>query len=97
MLALDTPPARAYHLRQHDGRREVDVVVEAADGRVVGLEITATAAPSRDDARHLAWLRDQLGDRFVAGAVVNTGRWIFPLAERITAVPIAALWAEPDQ
>ena len=96
MLALDTPPARAYHLRQHDGRCEVDVVVEAADGRVLGLEIKATAASSRDEARHLAWLRDQLGDRFVAGAVLNTGRWIFPLGERIAAVPIAALWAEPD-
>lgn len=97
ILALDASLARAYHLRQHDGRREVDVVLEAADGRVVGLEIKATAAPSRHDARHLAWLRDQLGDRFVAGAVLNTGRWIFPLGERITAVPIAALWAVPDQ
>ena len=97
LLSLDAPPARAYHLRQHDGRREVDVVLEAADGRIVGLEIKATAAPTRDDARHLMWLRDQLGDRFVAGAVLNTGRWVFPLGERITAVPIAALWGEPSQ
>jgi len=43
------------------------------------------------------WLRDQLGDRFVAGAVLNTGRWVFPLGERVTAVPIAALWGEPSQ
>ncbi|MGH3965135.1 MAG: DUF4143 domain-containing protein [Pseudonocardiaceae bacterium] len=97
LLGLDTPPARAYHLRQHDGRREVDVVLEAADGRIVGLEIKATAAPTRDDARHLAWLRDQLGDRFVTGVVLNTGRWPFPLGERIAALPIAALWGEADQ
>jgi predicted AAA+ superfamily ATPase len=96
-LGVDAPPARAYHLRQQDGRREVDVVLEAADGRIVGLEIKATAAPTRDDARHLAWLRDQLGDRFVAGAVLNTGRWAFPLGERIVPVLIAALWGEPDQ
>ncbi|MCA1676924.1 MAG: DUF4143 domain-containing protein, partial [Actinobacteria bacterium] len=76
---------------------EVDVVLEAADGRIVGLEIKATAAPTRDDASHLAWLRDQLGARFVAGLVLNTGRWAFPLGERISAVPIAALWGEPDQ
>jgi hypothetical protein len=68
LLGLDTPPARAYYLRQHDGRREVDVILEAADGRIVGLEIKATAAPTRDDARHLAWLRDQLGGRFVTGS-----------------------------
>ncbi|MCA1675382.1 MAG: DUF4143 domain-containing protein, partial [Actinobacteria bacterium] len=97
LLSLDVPPTRAYHLRQHDGRREIDVVLEAADGRIVGLEIKATAAPTRNDARHLGWLRDQLGDRFVAGAVLNTGRWTFPLEERITAVPIAALWGEPSQ
>jgi len=53
LLSLDAPPARAYHLRHHDGRREIDVVLEAADGRIVGLEIKAAAVPTRDDARHL--------------------------------------------
>src|SRR3712207_1973645 len=28
---------------------------------------------------------------------LNTGRWTFPLGERVTAVPIAALWGEPSQ
>ncbi|WP_233357247.1 ATP-binding protein [Saccharomonospora iraqiensis] len=85
--------AVAYHLRQQNGRREVDVVLETADGRVVGMEIKASASPSVADTRHLAWLRDELGDRFVAGIVLHTGKSIFPLDERITAVPIAALWA----
>lgn len=92
LLSATAPDVRAYHLRQQDGRREVDVVLEAADGRVVGLEIKATASPSAHDARHLGWLRDQLGDHFVAGAVLNTGRWSYPLGDRITAAPIAALW-----
>lgn len=85
----------AYHLRQQDGRREVDVLLEAADGHVVGLEIKASAGPSATDARHLVWLRDQLGDRFTAGLVLHTGKSSYPLAERVTAVPIAALWGEP--
>lgn len=92
LLSVTAPDVRPHHLRQQDGRREVDVVLEAADGRVVGLEITATASPSAHDARHLGWLRDQLGDRFAAGAVLNTGRWSYPLGDRLTAVPIAALW-----
>ena len=61
--------------------------------RVVGVEIKATASAASRDARHLIWVRDQLGDRFVAGIVLSTGHGIYPLAERITAVPIAALWA----
>lgn len=85
---------RAYHLRQQDGRREVDVVLEAAGGQVVGIEIKASAGPSTTDARHLAWLRDQLGERFIAGIVLHTGKYLYPLCERIHAVPIAALWGE---
>lgn len=91
---VDTAGRRvsAHHLRQQDGRREVDVVLEAADGRVVGIEIRASAGPAAYDARYLAWLRDQLGERFAAGIVLHTGKAIYPLGEMITAVPISALW-----
>jgi predicted AAA+ superfamily ATPase len=83
----------AYHLRQQDGRREVDIVLEGATGHVVGIEIKASASPSARDARHLCWLRDELGDRFTAGVVLHTGKAAFPLGERITALPIAVLWS----
>lgn len=83
----------AHHLRQQDGRREVDVVLETGSGGVIGIEIKATAAPTAADAKHLTWLRDQLGDRFITGIVLHTGRAAFPLTERVTAEPIAALWS----
>lgn len=86
----------AYHLRHQDGRREVDVILERSDGRICGLEIKATASPGRSDARHLAWLRDELGDRFVRGVVLHTGQWSYPLDDRITALPIGALWADSE-
>lgn len=92
LLDTGSRTVTAHHLRQQDGRREVDVLLEMADGRVVGIEIKASAGPSLNDARHLAWLRDQLGDRFTAGIVLHTGRTIFSLGDRIAAVPIAALW-----
>lgn len=96
---IDTAERRvtAHHLRQQDGRREVDVILEAANGNVVGIEIKASAGPSTTDARHLAWLRDQLGQRFTAGIVLHTGKSIYPLCERISAVPIAALWGPPPE
>ena len=91
---LDVSPARPrlYHLREKEGRREIDVVAEMTGSRIVALEIKATAAPGVSDARHLAWLRDQLGDRFLAGAVLHTGPASFSLGERIHALPICALW-----
>lgn len=89
-----SPAIRLSHIRTQGGRREIDVVAEAADGRLVGIEVKAGGASrSRRDARHLAWLRDELGDRFHAGLVLHTGPSIYPLDDRIFAVPIASLWA----
>ncbi|MHB8450909.1 MAG: hypothetical protein ACYDAQ_10745 [Mycobacteriales bacterium] len=43
--------------------------MELAADRVLGIEVKARGAPDRQDVRHLLWLRDYLGERFVAGAV----------------------------
>lgn len=91
-LALSRSGARLHHMREKDGRREVDLLIEMGAQRVIGLEVKATAAPSRDDARHLAWLRDQLGDRFISGAILHTGPGTFGLGERLVAAPIACIW-----
>lgn len=83
---------RLTHLREHNGRREVDVIAEIGGGRIVGIEIKAAAGIDRADARHLVWLRETMGDRFIAGVVLHTGRDAFELADRITAAPISTLW-----
>lgn len=59
---------------------------------MLGIEIKATSAPDARDARHLAWLRDQLGSRFLGGIVLHTGPRVFGLTERIVAAPISSLW-----
>jgi predicted AAA+ superfamily ATPase len=83
---------RLFHLREKNGRHEVDMIVELSAGKVVAIEIKSTAAPTRSDARHLEWLREQLGERFLAGAVLHTGPRPFRLSERIFALPICVLW-----
>ena len=92
-LAVAASRPRLFHLRTQQGRHEVDLVGEIAGSKVMAIEIKATASPRSDDARHIVWLRDQLGERFVGGVVLHTGPRTFPLAERITAAPIATLWA----
>lgn len=81
-----------HHLRQHNGRHEIDVVVELGSGHIIGIEVKAAASVSRDDARHLAWLRAEEDDRFLAGLVLHTGPAIVPLADRLWAAPISSLW-----
>jgi uncharacterized protein len=90
--ALAAFRSRLYHLRTRDARHEIDLIAELSAGDIVAVEIKSSAAPKRSDARHLEWLRDQLGDRFLAGAVLHTGPRPFQLAERIFALPICALW-----
>lgn len=91
-LTLFSPGLSFFHLREPHGRHEVDLLVEAADGRIVAIEVKASSAPTRDMARHLSWLRDQLGDRFVIGIVFHTGPRPLRLDKRILALPLCAIW-----
>lgn len=90
-IALGSQRRRPYHVRTREGRQEIDLVVEV-NGSVLGIEFKASSAPSTGDARHLTWLRDQLGKRFLAGAVVHTGPDVFVLGDRVFAVPLCAMW-----
>lgn len=83
---------RLHHLRTAQGRHEIDLVAELAGERLIAIEVKAGAAVTRDDARHLAWLRNETGNRFLAGLVLHTGPRLFDLDEKIVAAPIAALW-----
>ncbi len=83
---------RLYHLREQSGRHEIDLIAELSAGNIVAIEVKSSGAPKRGDAKHLEWLREQLGERFLAGAVLHTGPRPFRLAERIFALPICTLW-----
>lgn len=91
-LAMMRTRARLFHLRTDKGQHEVDLVVELGGSAIIGIEIKATAAPRLDDAKHLVWLRDSLGDRFMLGVVLHTGTKVFALSEQVIALPIASIW-----
>ncbi len=92
-VELLRPRARLHHLRTEGGRQEVDLVLDLGAGRVVAVEVKAGTVPTRKDAKHLLWLRDELGAGFARGIVFHTGPQPFELDERVWAVPIAALWS----
>ena len=92
-LEVCVPGVTMYHVRQEGGAHEIDLLLEAPDGRVVAIEVKAGSAPDRSDAKHLIWLRDQLGEQFVCGVVFHTGRKPFKLEERIHALPISVIWS----
>ena len=92
-LASASSRPRLYHVRQQQGRFEVDLLAELGGGRLIGIEVKADAAPSADSARHLAVLRDRYPETFVAGIVLHTGPRAYRLGDRLAAAPISTLWS----
>jgi predicted AAA+ superfamily ATPase len=90
-LGWSSQRASLYHYRESRGS-EVDIVLEAPDGRLVGIEVKASSTVQAKDLAGLSLLRDKLGDRFVGGFVLYTGPSARTVADRVTAVPVEALW-----
>ncbi len=80
-----------WHFRDRGGA-EVDLVIEYPDGRIVGIEIKSGATPSHGDSKGLRLLRDRLGDRFHHGYLASTAPEAHPISDRISAIPVNALW-----
>ncbi|MYH55605.1 MAG: ATP-binding protein [Acidimicrobiia bacterium] len=91
--AVSSTRYRLSHLRERDGRREVDVIAELSGGRVIAIEIKAGSKIRSSDARHLSWLGETMQERFVGGVVLHTGPDTYRLGDRIFATPISTLWA----
>jgi predicted AAA+ superfamily ATPase len=81
-----------FHFRAETGQ-EVDIVLEDRQGRLVGIEVKATASIKARDIRGLHLLAELTGDRFVRGIMLYTGETVVPFASNLHAVPIPALWA----
>lgn len=66
------------------------MIVEV-DQRIIALEVKHSTRPTVAAARQLAWLRDELAERFTHGLVVHTGKDAYPLGDRLWALPLAML------
>jgi uncharacterized protein len=91
LASFDDDPPRFHHWRDRDGR-EIDVVLEWADGRIAAIEVKAGATPQARDFRALGLLRDRVGERFRNGVLLHTGSRTLPFGDRLSAVPIGGLW-----
>jgi uncharacterized protein len=85
-------PFELFHFRDRNGL-EVDVVLEDDSRRVAGIEIKASASVDIRDFRGLTFLRARTGTRFTLGVVLYAGRDAIRFAERLWALPLAALWS----
>jgi hypothetical protein len=82
---------RLFHFRTPPGR-EVDIVLEDRAGRIVGVDVKASASVEPDSFKGLQTLAEMAGEKFLRGVVLYTGGETVPFAANMAATPIAALW-----
>lgn len=82
---------RISHFRTKE-QDEVDLVIEDRRGRVIGIEVKASATVRPQDLRGLRQLQAATGDNFVQGLVLHDHDRITPFGERLHAAPVSLLW-----
>ena len=80
------------HFRDKE-RNEVDIVIEDGRGRIVGVEVKASATVSAGDFSGLRRLAAGAGERFSSGLILYDHDQTVPFGERMAAVPISTLWS----
>lgn len=90
-LGWQSAGAHLYHFRSASGE-EVDLVLERGDGKVVGLELKASATISEADLRGLRALAEATRGKFHRGIVLYLGARSLPFGRDMHAVPLSALW-----
>lgn len=83
--------ARVGHLRTWRGDREVDLIVERRDGRILAIEVKLARVARDEDGRHLRWLRDELGEDLLDAIVITSGPTAYRRQDGIGVVPAALL------
>jgi predicted AAA+ superfamily ATPase len=83
--------AAVKHLRTAGGEREVDLIIERADGRVIAIEVKLARDVRDADTRHLRWLAEQIGDELLDTVIVTTGPEAYRRKDGIAVVPAALL------
>lgn len=72
---------------------EVDFVLEDRAGKVVGVEVKASATLGSHDVRGLRELADAVGKNWLRGVILYAGREVVPFASNLHGIPLASLWA----
>lgn len=74
-------------------QNEVDIVIENRQGRVLGIEVKASATVTTSDFTGLRRLAEGCGDRFSMGLVLHDHDKTIPFGKQMYAAPISTLWS----
>lgn len=81
--------ARVSHLRTRNNDHEVDLIVQRADGRILGVEVKLADRVEDADTKHLHWLRDRVGEDLIDAVVIYAGEYAYRRRDNVAVVPLA--------
>ncbi len=81
-----------FHYRTISGE-EVDFILEATDGSIIGIEVKSSSQFSEKSVKGLSQLKEQFKDKFKIGVVLYQGTQVLPIEPDIYAVPLGYLWS----
>jgi hypothetical protein len=84
--------AKVMHFRDAKGNREIDLIVERAEGKVLAIEVKLSEVITEHDCRHLNWLEGQLGEGLIDKVVIYSGRHAYR-QNGVALIPLALLGA----
>ena len=90
-LAFSARRLSMWHYRSQAGQ-EVDFLLEDRQGRLVGIEVKASASVSANDFKGLRHLQETEPDRFHRGYVMYTGREVVAFSPTLVALPLSWWW-----
>ncbi|MDR2799475.1 MAG: AAA family ATPase [Bifidobacteriaceae bacterium] len=80
-----------YHYRNARGE-EIDLIIELDDGSLILMEIKGTSTHRYDDFKNIFKLKNELGDKVIAGFVVNTSDSVQAAGDNCWFIPASLLW-----
>lgn len=85
-----------FHMQVLNGHG-VDILLERADGKVVGIKIKNYEHVTAEDTKGLLYCKERLGERWHCGVILYTGTDVMPLGNKLWLLPISALWSYTEQ
>lgn len=82
---------KLFHYRTQSGQ-EIDIILEDASGRCVGIEVKSGRTVTEKDFNSLKIFGEENKDKFIRGIVLYTGDKVYSFGKNFYAIPVNALW-----
>lgn len=90
-LSFSETRAKLFHFRTSDNK-EIDFVLERSDGSILAIEVKKSEMVHARDFDSIRMLQNIMGEEFLGGIILYTGKDAVPFGKNLWAVPIKILW-----